>query len=109
MSGNIEGKVREVYIDMLGADAWEMLSEEEQGEAVQITRVYCHNHLRNTCVRHAVKFEQAYMKDDVEECLKVAKVSSARRRRPRLPKNSARSVTSTQWSSRRRPRSSMEA
>jgi hypothetical protein len=57
MSGNIEGKVREVYIEKLCADAWETLSEEEQGEAVQTTRVYCQNHLRNTCVRHAVKVE----------------------------------------------------
>jgi hypothetical protein len=49
--------VREVYIEKLGADAWETLSEEEQGEAVHTTRVYCHNHLRKKCVLHAVKVE----------------------------------------------------
>jgi hypothetical protein len=103
MSGNTEEKVREVYIEKLGADAWETLSEEEQGEAVQITRVYCHNHLQNTCVRHAVKSEQAYMKNVMEECLKVAKVSSAPTA-AKVAKNSARSVTRTRWRSRRRPR-----
>ena len=69
MSGKIVDKVKEVYISKVGVQAWEALTEEEQVEAVGVIQAYCHNHLRNTCVRHAVKSEQAFMLESMRECL----------------------------------------
>lgn len=69
MSGLIVDKVKERFIEKLGAEAWEALSEDEKKEAVLVVRAYCHNHLRCTCVRHAVVKEQAHMKEALDECL----------------------------------------
>jgi hypothetical protein len=45
----IVDKVKERFIEKLGAEAWKALSENEQEEAVLVARAYCHNHLRRPC------------------------------------------------------------
>ncbi len=55
-------KVREVYKLKVGTAVWDAMSEEEQIEATRFHRAFCHNHLRNTCIRHALKFEGNYLK-----------------------------------------------
>jgi hypothetical protein len=38
------------------------MTADEQYDATRCHRAYCHNHLRNTCIRHSLKFEAEYLK-----------------------------------------------
>ena len=60
MQGLTEDRVREVFIEKAGKEAWDVLLKEEQNEATHVWKCYCHNHLLSSCVRHAVKFEQRF-------------------------------------------------
>ena len=70
MSRLIEDKVREVYRAKIGEEAWGAMTEEEQHEATRFHRTFCHNHLRCTCIRHAMKFEDKYLKPILAASLK---------------------------------------
>ena len=70
IQGLIEARVREVYIEKAGKEARGALSKKEQTEAAHIWKCYCHNHLRSSCVRQAVKFEQRFPKALLEDVLK---------------------------------------
>ena len=62
MSRLIEDKVRDVYRAKVGEEAWGAMTPEEQDDATRFHRAFCHNHLRCTCIRHAMKFEDKYLK-----------------------------------------------
>lgn len=67
MSNLIEDKVTESFIKSIGQEKWDTMSEEEQAESVRFHRVFCHNHLRCTCIRHALEKEQEYLDAKLKE------------------------------------------
>ena len=68
----MEEAVLDAYIDGLEGkkEEWEALSGEEQDEAVRTYVVTCHNHLRSTMCRRAVKFEAAFLKGLLGDALR---------------------------------------
>ena len=59
----IANVVKAKYIERIGQDVWDALGAEERAVAVRFHEVYCHNHLRNSCARRAVKYEEDLLKD----------------------------------------------
>mmetsp|Transcript_30874 Transcript_30874/g.39761 ORF Transcript_30874/g.39761 Transcript_30874/m.39761 type:complete len:215 (+) Transcript_30874:1890-2534(+) len=51
-------------------DDWAKLSPEEKKHETRCLRLFCQNHLRNTCLRWALKAEQKFLKDILEEIVK---------------------------------------
>ena len=63
MNQVIKRTIKEKYIEKIGADVWAQLSQEEQDDAVRVHEIYCQNHLRNSCARRSVKYEEILLKD----------------------------------------------
>ena len=73
MSKEIEAQVRKTYAETIGVPV-EELDEEE----VAVFKTFCHNHLRNTCARRAIKFEAAYLAPKFAECKQRLDLSKLR-------------------------------
>ena len=52
-----------------GKAKWNAMSEAERNESVRVYIVTCQNHLRNTFIRHGIKFEKEFLGEVLEECL----------------------------------------
>jgi len=52
--------------------------EELDEEEVAVFKTFCHNHLRNTCARRAIKFEAAYLTPKFAECKQRLDLSKLR-------------------------------
>jgi len=52
-----------------GKAKWNAMSEAERNESVRVYIVTCQNHLRNTSIRHGIKFEKEFLGELLEECL----------------------------------------
>ena len=70
MGREMEAKIRESYAQHLGAESWAALDGDAQLSAVRVHLAFCQNHLRNTGARRAVKFEDAYLQEIFDACLK---------------------------------------
>ena len=70
MSQDLADEVATAAKAKIGADEWAKLSATEQAHQTRCLRVFCHNHLRNTALRHAVKHEGVVIKGLLSEKVK---------------------------------------
>ena len=73
MSKEIEARVCETYAKTIGVSVGELDKEE-----IAVFKTFCHNHLRNTCARRAIKFEAAYLAPKFAECKERLDLSKLR-------------------------------
>ena len=57
------------YKELLAPGVWDDMSEEDRDDAVRVHTVVCHNHLRDTMLRHGIKEELKALKETLAEAL----------------------------------------
>jgi hypothetical protein len=62
-------KITEDYIEVLGQEAWDSMTDVEKVQTIRVHLVTCQNHLRSTMISWGVKAENKLMKEVLDRTL----------------------------------------